>query len=358
MNITVKHITRNIKVEVSTPNITVKRPISNIKVTQVGRRGPQGAMGPPGVDGQDGRNIMLRNNGDWVQWKYEDEAEWTNLIELADLKGEPGKDGEDGLPGADGREVELQATSTHIQWRYEGGEWVDLIALDDLKGADGAPGPQGEKGEKGDAGPGVAAGGTTGQVLAKASNDDYDTEWVDPPSSGVPDIEWQEIHDFPVIDIFAGAQPINMGTDGMTYMRWYRNGRHIIGKIWMIFTPDSSGYGNPGESVFLIPSPFLPALPKPPPLATAVPSEFGYLSLMSDFDNELVGSISLAGPAIVDVGLTNDPAQVAMAFVSPPKETPFGYEGLLGNGHPVELNGRMLAYQGAFNYEAAYPEEE
>lgn len=36
----------------------------------------------------------------------------------------------------------------------------------------GAQGPQGP------AGPGVPAGGTTGQVLAKASDDDFDTEWV------------------------------------------------------------------------------------------------------------------------------------------------------------------------------------
>ena len=33
------------------------------------------------------------------------------------------------------------------------------------------------KGEKGDTGEGVPSGGTTGQVLKKKSNDDYDTEW-------------------------------------------------------------------------------------------------------------------------------------------------------------------------------------
>lgn len=35
------------------------------------------------------------------------------------------------------------------------------------------------KGDKGEPGPGVAPGGTTGQVLAKASSTDYDTQWVD-----------------------------------------------------------------------------------------------------------------------------------------------------------------------------------
>lgn len=35
-------------------------------------------------------------------------------------------------------------------------------------------------------GPGVAPGGTTGQVLAKATDDDYNTEWVDPGIADIP----------------------------------------------------------------------------------------------------------------------------------------------------------------------------
>lgn len=38
--------------------------------------------------------------------------------------------------------------------------------------------PEGEKGDQGDPGDGVPVGGTTGEVLAKASNADFDTEWV------------------------------------------------------------------------------------------------------------------------------------------------------------------------------------
>jgi len=47
---------------------------------------------------------------------------------------------------------------------------------------------------RGPAGPGVPAGGTTGQIYRKASNDDYDGEWAAPPT---------------VIDavLFAGAAP-------------------------------------------------------------------------------------------------------------------------------------------------------
>ena len=42
-------------------------------------------------------------------------------------------------------------------------------------------GPPGEPGPPGAPGPGVPAGGTTGQILAKASDEDYDGEWIDPP---------------------------------------------------------------------------------------------------------------------------------------------------------------------------------
>jgi len=38
---------------------------------------------------------------------------------------------------------------------------------------------KGPSGESGAAGPGLASGGTTGQVLKKKSETDYDTEWGD-----------------------------------------------------------------------------------------------------------------------------------------------------------------------------------
>ena len=56
----------------------------------------------------------------------------------------------------------------------------------------GPTGKQGPAGAPGPAGPGVAPGGTTGQVLAKKSNTNYDTEWIDfypyVPVGGV--VEW------------------------------------------------------------------------------------------------------------------------------------------------------------------------
>lgn len=58
------------------------------------------------------------------------------------------------------------------------------------QGIQGEQGPEGPEGPEGPAGPGVAAGGTTGQVLTKATDDDFDTQWADadgPPTYTVGD---------------------------------------------------------------------------------------------------------------------------------------------------------------------------
>jgi hypothetical protein len=54
---------------------------------------------------------------------------------------------------------------------------------DGATGSAGADGEDGATGDTGPAGPGVAAGGTTGQILIKASEDDYDTVWEEIPES-------------------------------------------------------------------------------------------------------------------------------------------------------------------------------
>ena len=54
--------------------------------------------------GEDAREIELQNDGVHIQWRYVGEAEWNDLIALADLKGEQGKDGVDGENGIDGQD--------------------------------------------------------------------------------------------------------------------------------------------------------------------------------------------------------------------------------------------------------------
>lgn len=55
----------------------------------------------------------------------------------------------------------------------------DLYAMGALRGEPGEPGQPGQPGKNGI---GVPAGGIAGQVLAKKSDDDYDTEWIDLPT--------------------------------------------------------------------------------------------------------------------------------------------------------------------------------
>lgn len=71
-------------------------------------------------------------------------------------------------------------TYSHLDWvRYNGKSWVckqdNVIGVTPSEGATWTV--LAEDGQGG-GGQGVPAGGTTGQVLAKASNTDYDTEWV------------------------------------------------------------------------------------------------------------------------------------------------------------------------------------
>lgn len=51
------------------------------------------------------------------------------------------------------------------------GNWVDIPTI---------VGPVGPVGQTGETGPGVSSGGSTGQILRKKSEDDFDTEWVTP----------------------------------------------------------------------------------------------------------------------------------------------------------------------------------
>lgn len=53
-------------------------------------QGPKGADGAAGTDGGDGAEVELQKGATHIQWRYVGEATWTNLIALADLKGDTG----------------------------------------------------------------------------------------------------------------------------------------------------------------------------------------------------------------------------------------------------------------------------
>lgn len=94
-----------------------------------------------------------------------------------------GTDGSDGSDGQDGAAATIQvgtvttgAAGTNASVNNSGTSSAAVFDFTIPRGADG------QTGATGPAGPGVASGGTAGQILAKASGTDYDTEWINPPS--------------------------------------------------------------------------------------------------------------------------------------------------------------------------------
>lgn len=83
----------------------------------------------------------------------------------------------DGPPGEDG--VSPTATVTQTE---DGA----VVAVTDREGTTTAELTNGKDGENG---VGVPEGGTVGQVLAKKSGEDYDTEWTDAATGGVSDVQ-------------------------------------------------------------------------------------------------------------------------------------------------------------------------
>jgi hypothetical protein len=125
-------------------------------------------------------------------------ADQTGYVLTTEGWAEGGGGGEPGPPGPPGESAYEVAVDNGFEGTEE--EWLaSLVGPTGPKGDTGATGPQGPKGDTGDTGPagptgatgpqgdpgvGVPTGGTTGQVLAKASDDDYDTEWVDQTGGG------------------------------------------------------------------------------------------------------------------------------------------------------------------------------
>jgi hypothetical protein len=72
----------------------------------------RGLPGGNGLDGDDGREVSLRNSGTAIEWQYDGDPTWTELVTIAAITGPQGAagldgaDGQDGAPGAAGLDGE------------------------------------------------------------------------------------------------------------------------------------------------------------------------------------------------------------------------------------------------------------
>ena len=122
---------------------------------QAGPQGPEGPQGPAGPKGDPGEQGPAGQDG---------------------ARGPQGPEGPQGERGPEGPQGPAGQDGARGPQGERGPEGPQGPAGQD--GAQGAEGPQGPAGQ------GVPAGGTAGQVLAKKSGTDYDTEWTDQTGGG------------------------------------------------------------------------------------------------------------------------------------------------------------------------------
>lgn len=142
-----------------------------------GETGPQGPQGDTGPQGPKGDGLQLDATGAFSGRSTYD-AEAAGFVYLS-------TDGADGL-----------GAPAVLYIREGASGWSAAIPFQGEQGEAGPTGPQGPQGIQGPTGPagadgtdgadgeGVPTGGATGQVLAKASGANYDTEWVDAATGG------------------------------------------------------------------------------------------------------------------------------------------------------------------------------
>lgn len=146
-----------------------------------GFEGPPGATGPAGPTGPIGPIGLPGNNADPdATGLFSGRAAHNNQAQGFIYLSTNGDGGAN------------QDASLYIKNSNTSADWSARIpfagprGLTGPPGTTGAAGPAGPQGNAGAAGVGVPTGGTTGQVLAKASNTNFATEWVSPGGAVYP----------------------------------------------------------------------------------------------------------------------------------------------------------------------------
>ena len=81
-------------------------------------------------------NIVIRVTGEYVQWSYEGEDIWHDIIDIQSIKSALGEtyQGIQGPQGVAGKQVEFRNQDGYIQWHYVGEDaWQNLISIEELQ---------------------------------------------------------------------------------------------------------------------------------------------------------------------------------------------------------------------------------
>lgn len=185
------------------------------------------------------------------------EAAW-----LASLKGEPGEPGDNGDDGKSAYQIALDNgfVGNQAAWlaSLEGadGRSAYQVAVDEgFVGNEAAwlASLEGDPGDPGAPGVGVPAGGTTGQVLAKASNADYDTVFVDPSGGGGGSSDYDKSADTPIVLGSTGTS-FSLSTGGTGYANKHystkQSGNKWTYEYFKYFSPNNNGVQGAGDWIF------------------------------------------------------------------------------------------------------------
>lgn len=97
-----------------------------------------------GSRGEQGEPVELRKTATYIQWKYEDEITWTDLVALDDIRGEQGIQGLTGSQGPTGP----QGLKGDTGLKGDKGD-IGLTGPQGIQGLTGEDGPQGPQGIQG-----------------------------------------------------------------------------------------------------------------------------------------------------------------------------------------------------------------
>jgi hypothetical protein len=178
-----------------------------------GIQGPTGPMGPAGADGVDGAPGAEGPAGPAGPQGIQGNQGPIGPTGLTGPQGLKGDTGSTGATGPQGPKGDTGATGG-IGPQGPKGDTGDTgpQGIQGVQGPIGGTGPAGATGATGPAGPGIAVGGTTGQMLVKSSNADFATSWATPLTESAADARYVNT----VGDIMTGMLTLKGLDQGLT----------------------------------------------------------------------------------------------------------------------------------------------